>query len=74
MVTHDAAQARRLCDDVIFIHEGWIAEHSPASQFFQNPKSAPGRAYLAGEVYVHKRAEAMNTAVTTSNQTSQYGS
>jgi len=74
MVTHDAAQARRLCDDVIFIHEGKIAEHSPAAQFFQHPQSAPGRAYLAGQVYVHKSDDSIGSAVPATNQTTHHAS
>ncbi|MFK7966472.1 MAG: ATP-binding cassette domain-containing protein [Burkholderiaceae bacterium] len=52
LVTHDIGQARRLADDIVFLHQGKLAESSPAKAFFDNPTSAPARAYLAGELYV----------------------
>jgi tungstate transport system ATP-binding protein len=33
-VTHDLGQARRLADDVVFLHRGRLAEHAPAEAFF----------------------------------------
>lgn len=50
LVTHDIGQARRLAGDVVFVHNGTIAEHTPAEQFFAEPQSAPARAYLAGGI------------------------
>ena len=41
---------KRLADDVLFLHHGKLAEHSPAKSFFQKPKSAAARAYLAGKL------------------------
>jgi tungstate transport system ATP-binding protein len=49
LVTHNLAQAKRLADDIAFIHEGRLTEHTPADEFFSNPKSAEGREYLQGE-------------------------
>ena len=49
-VTHDLAQARRLADDVVFLERGKVAEHRPASAFFDRPESAPARDYLAGRL------------------------
>ncbi len=49
-VTHDIGQARRLADEVIFLHRGRICEQSPAKHFFERPQSAAARAYLAGEI------------------------
>jgi tungstate transport system ATP-binding protein len=34
MSTHNLAQARRLADDIVFLHEGRLTEQSPASIFF----------------------------------------
>ena len=48
--THDLAQARRLADDVLFIHKGRIVEAAPARQFFTAPQSEAARAFLAGEL------------------------
>ena len=50
LVTHDIGQARRLADEVVFIHHGQIAEHTPASEFFQRPHSEPARGYLGGRI------------------------
>lgn len=50
LVTHDLAQARRLADDVVFLHKGRILEHSPARRFFQQPATAEGEAYVQGEI------------------------
>jgi tungstate transport system ATP-binding protein len=49
MVTHNLAQAKRLADDIVFMHEGRLTEHTPADIFFREPQSAEGRDYLKGE-------------------------
>lgn len=49
-VTHDLGQARRLADDVIFLHRGRLIEHTPAKQFFEEPTSPVARDYLAGRL------------------------
>ena len=51
-VTHDMGQARRMADDVVFLHRGRVAEHSPASTFFTEPQSAAARDYLNGKIVV----------------------
>jgi len=50
MVTHDLGQARRLAQEVIFLHRGRVLEHRPASAFFRQPDTAVGRAFIAGEL------------------------
>ena len=50
LVTHDIGQARRIADEVVFVHRGQIAEHTPSSEFFQRPQSEPARAYLEGQI------------------------
>ncbi len=50
LVTHDAGQARRLADDVVFLHAGRACEHTPAPAFFDTPHSQPARDYLAGRI------------------------
>ena len=52
LITHDIAQARRLADDLIFLHQGQLCEHSLAKDFFAQPKSAAARAYLDGQILV----------------------
>jgi tungstate transport system ATP-binding protein len=48
VVTHDVGQARRLAQDVIFLHHGRLIEHQPAPRFFDQPESDTARAFLAG--------------------------
>jgi tungstate transport system ATP-binding protein len=48
VVTHDVGQARRLAQDVIFLHHGRVIEHAPAKSFFDRPASPEARAFLAG--------------------------
>ncbi len=48
VVTHDVGQARRLAQDVTFLHHGRLIEHQPASLFFEQPESDAARAFLAG--------------------------
>ncbi|WP_081910135.1 energy-coupling factor ABC transporter ATP-binding protein [Thermopetrobacter sp. TC1] len=48
--THDLAQAKRLADDVLFIHHGRIIEQGPAETFFCCPQTDEARAFLAGEL------------------------
>ena len=49
-VTHDVGQARRLADEVVFLHRGCLLEHTPAHQFFDNPTSQEARDYLEGRL------------------------
>ncbi len=50
MTTHDAGQARRLADRIVFIARGRIVEDRPASDFFRSPESREARAWLAGDL------------------------
>jgi tungstate transport system ATP-binding protein len=50
MVTHDLGQARRLADEVVFIHRGRVAERTAAFRFFQAPVSDPAQDFLAGHL------------------------
>lgn len=50
MSTHDLGQARRLADEVVFLHRGRLCEHTPASTFFDTPQSAEAGAFLKGEL------------------------
>ncbi len=49
-ITHDLGQARRLADEVVFLANGRLVEHTPARTFFANPASEAARAYLAGRL------------------------
>jgi tungstate transport system ATP-binding protein len=50
MTTHDLAQARRLADEVLFLHKGRLLEHARAAEFLERPRTPEGRAYVAGEL------------------------
>jgi tungstate transport system ATP-binding protein len=50
MSTHNLGQARRLGDEVLFIHEGRLAERAPVAQFFAQPASPEAAAFLKGEL------------------------
>jgi len=50
LVTHDVGQARRLADEVIFLHNGQLCEHTLAAEFFEAPVSPQARAYLDGQL------------------------
>ncbi len=50
MTTHDLGQARRIADEVLFLHRGRLVEHAAAEDFFAAPKSREAVAYLKGEL------------------------
>ena len=52
LITHDIAQAKRLADEVVFLHHGALCEHTSAREFFQSPKSKAARAYIDGQILV----------------------
>jgi tungstate transport system ATP-binding protein len=49
MTTHNLAQAKRLASQIVLLNDGAIAEITPATQFFNQPRSAAGRAFVEGE-------------------------
>lgn len=50
MSTHDMGQARRLADDVVFLLNGLVCEHSPADTFFEAPATLQAAAFLRGDI------------------------
>ena len=50
MTTHDLGQARRLADEVVFLHRGRVLEHAPATRFFAAPAAPEAAAFLRGEL------------------------
>lgn len=52
LVTHDIGQARRLGQDIVFVHRGRLVENEAAEPFFRSPKSGAARSYLGGEIVV----------------------
>ena len=50
MATHNLGQARRLGDEVLFLHQGRLVERSPVDRFFSKPASAEAAAFIKGEL------------------------
>ena len=50
MTTHDLGQARRLAQDVAFLHRGQLIENRSAADFFAGPETREARAFLAGDL------------------------
>jgi tungstate transport system ATP-binding protein len=49
MTTHNLGQARRLADEILFLHAGRLVERAPAERFFASPRSAEAEAFLREE-------------------------
>ena len=49
MTTHNLVQAKRLADDILFLHAGRLTERTPAQEFFSKPRSAQATEFLEGE-------------------------
>jgi tungstate transport system ATP-binding protein len=50
MSTHSLGQARRLGDEVVFLHQGRVVERSPIERFFPQPASPEAAAFVKGEL------------------------
>lgn len=50
LTTHSLGLARRVADEVLFLHAGRMTEQSPADAFFQAPRSAEAAEFLKGEL------------------------
>jgi tungstate transport system ATP-binding protein len=50
MTTHNLGQARRLGDEILFLHQGRLLERSPVQRFFKQPASAEAAAFIKGEL------------------------
>ena len=50
MSTHSLGQARRLGDEVIFLHQGRVAERAAIEHFFAQPASPEAAAFVKGEL------------------------
>ncbi|MBC8242579.1 MAG: phosphate ABC transporter ATP-binding protein [Alphaproteobacteria bacterium] len=57
MTTHDLGQARRMADEVMFLHRGRLMEHAPADAFFEHPQNDLAQAFLRGELLWWKRGK-----------------
>ena len=50
MVTHNLGQARRLGDEILFLHQGRLIERAQADRFFKHPASPEAAQFLEGEL------------------------
>ena len=50
MATHNLGQARRLGDEVIYLHQGRVVERASADKFFSQPSTAEAAAFIKGEL------------------------
>ena len=50
MATHNLGQARRLGDEVIYLHAGRVVERAAIDTFFARPASAEAAAFIKGEL------------------------
>ncbi|MBX3663492.1 MAG: ATP-binding cassette domain-containing protein [Burkholderiales bacterium] len=50
MTTHNLGQARRLGDEILFISNGRLMEHTPIDRFFREPVSAEAATFIRGEL------------------------
>jgi tungstate transport system ATP-binding protein len=52
LITHDLGQARRLADEVAFVHRGRIIERTPSATFLAQPMTTEAQAFVRGEIVV----------------------
>jgi tungstate transport system ATP-binding protein len=50
MTTHNLGLARRLADEILFLHQGRLVERAPVDRFFNQPASAEAEAFIKGEL------------------------
>jgi tungstate transport system ATP-binding protein len=50
LVTHNLGQARRLGDEILFLHDGRLVERAPADRFLKSPASPEAARFLEGEL------------------------
>jgi tungstate transport system ATP-binding protein len=50
LITHDLGQARRMADEVAFLHRGRLLERTPREAFLSAPRSPEAQAFVRGEI------------------------
>jgi len=50
MSTHNLGQARRLADEILFLHQGRLVERAPVEPFFRHPGSAEAASFIRDEI------------------------
>ncbi len=54
MTTHHLGLARRVADEIVFLHEGRLTERTAVERFFNAPQSPEAARFLKGELPWHK--------------------
>jgi tungstate transport system ATP-binding protein len=57
MTTHDLGQARRIADEVLFLHRGRLLEKAVAADFFAAPANDLAQAFIRGDLLWWRRGE-----------------
>jgi len=50
MTTHDFGQAKRMSDEIIFLHRGRLMEQAPTKKFFEKPENDLAQAFVRGDL------------------------
>jgi len=50
VTTHVLGFARRMADDIVFLHQGRLMERTPAERFFSSPQTPEADQFLKGEL------------------------
>ncbi|HVL55153.1 MAG TPA: ATP-binding cassette domain-containing protein [Burkholderiaceae bacterium] len=50
MTTHNLGQARRLGDEIVYLHQGRVLERAAADAFFAKPRTPEAAAFIQGEL------------------------
>ena len=50
MTTHDLGQARRMAEEIVFVHRGRLVERADAHAFFAAPQAPEAAAFVKGEL------------------------
>ena len=51
-VTHNLAQAKRMCDEVIMMHKGMIIESGSCAKILKEPENENTRRFIEGELLI----------------------
>lgn len=57
MTTHDLGQAKRLGDEILFLHRGRLLEQNSSAAFFEHPQNEVAQAFIKGELLWWKRGD-----------------
>jgi tungstate transport system ATP-binding protein len=50
LITHDLGQARRMADEIAFLHRGRLMERTPRDEFLAQPRTSEAQAFVRGEI------------------------